>query len=64
METSFYCVASKLMSGLPGLTGGRPGEPLDMADLFGMLPYFAVPMLIVLIGGLFAISQYQSRLKP
>lgn len=63
MEKSINCILNKLVSAQlnPGYTSGEGSSTLTANELFQMLPYMAIPMLLVLIGGLYCISLYRKR---
>ena len=59
MEKSLSCFLNQLMN-----TQLNPGYAADgniAGELFNMLPYLAIPVLVVLIGGLYCISLYRKR---
>ncbi len=62
MEKSISCFAHKLLDA--GLNAGHSsgvGSNLTGGDLFELLPYMVIPMLVVLIGGLYLINFYRKR---
>lgn len=63
MEKSLSCFVNKMMGAQlsPGYLPGEGGSSLSAYDLFNMLPYLAIPLLLVLIGGLYFISLYRTR---
>lgn len=62
MEKSLTCFLNKLVSAQlsPGYISGEHGGPAA-GDLFQMLPYVAVPALLVLIVGLYCINLYRKK---
>ncbi|WP_157986422.1 hypothetical protein [Chitinophaga alhagiae] len=62
MEKSLTCFLNKLVSAQlnPGYATGEYSGPAT-GDLLQMLPYVAVPALLVLIAGLYCISIYRKR---
>jgi hypothetical protein len=66
MENSISCFLNKLINAQlnPGSISGEGGGSPSASDLFQMLPYMAIPTLLVMIGGLYMISIYRrKRLK-
>lgn len=60
MEKSISCFLNQLVNAQlnPGYVEGANGTA---SDVFNMLPYMAIPLLLVLIGGLYCISLYRKR---
>ncbi len=63
MEKSFSCLVNRLLD-VQLLAGNQPqGKGIQQSgfDLFELLPYMAVPLLVVMIGGLYFINSYRKR---
>ncbi|SIO43670.1 hypothetical protein [Chitinophaga niabensis] len=63
MEKSFSCLVNRLLD-VQLLAGNHPeGKSMQQSgfDLFELLPYMAVPLLVVMIGGLYVINSYRKR---
>jgi hypothetical protein len=63
MEKSFSCLVNRLLD-VQLLAGNQPqGKSIRQSgfDLFELLPYMAVPLLVVMIGGLYFINAYRKR---
>ncbi len=45
----------------PGYSADGNGYSPTANELFNMLPYMAIPVLLVLIGGLYFINLYRKR---
>jgi hypothetical protein len=63
MEKSFSCLVNRLLD-VQLLAGNQPqGKDIQQSGfaMFELLPYMAIPMLVVMIGGLYFISLYRKR---
>lgn len=63
MEKSFSCLVNRLLD-VQLLAGNQPqGKSMQQSgfDMFELLPYMAVPLLVVMIGGLYFISLYRKK---
>lgn len=63
MKSSLSCFLNKLINAQlnPGSMSGAGDPSPSASDLFQMLPYMAIPMLLVMIAGLYAISVYRKK---
>ncbi|MRG46294.1 hypothetical protein GFS24_14320 [Chitinophaga sp. SYP-B3965] len=63
MEKSFSCLVNRLLD--VQLFAGNPpqGKSIQQSGsaMMELLPYMAVPLLVVMIGGLYFISLYRKR---
>ena len=65
MEKSFSCFVNRLLD-LHLFAGNQPhGKSLQQSgsDMFELLPYMAIPLLVVMIGGLYFMSLYRRKLS-
>lgn len=65
MEKSFSCFVNLLLD-VQLFAGNQPhGKSLQQSgsDMFELLPYMAIPILVVMIGGLYFISLYRKKLS-
>lgn len=63
MEKSFSCLVNRLLD-VQLLAGNQPQEKSIQQTgfaMFELLPYMAIPLLVVMIGGLYFISLYRKR---
>lgn len=63
MEKSVSCIISQLINTQlnPSYATGESGGSPTANDVFNMLPYMAIPLLLVLIAGLYFISLYRKK---